>query len=231
MSCTINGVTIHLHSTATVNSADKRGIDLLACLLHFFMGMNKDEREAVPFGPDAIWAPWRLAYLEDIHDEKAEECSADNLLKTPVDSGGSFLLNYWNQPERDQEHHVLVRNNYGMIMLNKYPYSNGHLLVALGDARPSLTSYEPEQRVELWKLVDQAAALVERALEPQGMNIGINQGRAGGAGVPSHLHVHVMPRWNGDTNFITTVGGIRVIPSALEMMYERLARVVEIKKP
>ena len=190
------------------------------------MGTNKDEREAVPFGPDAIWAPWRLAYLEEIHDDPSPDSGADNKDHRPIESSGSFLLDYWNQPQRDKEHHVLVRNEFGMILLNKYPYSNGHLLVALGDARPSLTDYEPEQRAQLWKLVDQAAALVERALEPQGMNIGVNQGRAGGAGVPSHLHVHVMPRWNGDTNFITTVGGIRVIPSALEMMYERFVRVV-----
>jgi ATP adenylyltransferase len=191
------------------------------------MGTRKDGCESVPFGPDAIWAPWRLAYLEEVFDDEHPDSGPDKSSPSRTDSSGSFLLDYWNQPERDAEHHVLVRNNHGLILLNKYPYSNGHLLIALGDARPSLTDYEPEQRGELWKLVDQAAALVERALEPQGLNIGVNQGRAGGAGVPSHLHVHVMPRWNGDTNFITTVGGIRVIPSALEMMYERFVKVVE----
>lgn len=194
--------------------------------LHLLMGTHNNDGPAVPFGPDAIWAPWRMTYLEDIHDDAHPDCGADNQHDKPSEPSSSFLLDYWNQPERDQEHHVLVRNNHGLILLNKYPYSNGHLLVALGDARPSLTQYEPTQREQLWKLVDQAAALVERALEPQGMNIGINQGRAGGAGVPSHLHVHVMPRWNGDTNFITTVGGIRVIPSALEMMYERFMKAV-----
>ena len=198
------------------------------------MGTHKNVGPSVPFGPDAIWAPWRMAYLEDLHDDSHPDCGADNPTDRCADnprpesvSTDSFLLDYWNQPELDKEHHVLVRNTHGLILLNKYPYSNGHLLVSLGDARPSLTDYLPEQRAELWKLVDQAAALVERALEPQGMNIGVNQGRAGGAGVPSHLHVHVMPRWNGDTNFITTVGGIRVIPSALEMMYERFMKVVE----
>lgn len=199
--------------------------------LHCIMGTRKNDGQAVPFGPDAIWAPWRMAYLEDLHDGPLDECAPDNTAdnqpsKSSSDTG-SFLLDYWNQPQRDKEHHVLVRNTHGLILLNKYPYSNGHLLVALGDARPSLTDYAPEQRAEIWKLVDQAAALVERALEPQGMNIGINQGRAGGAGVPSHLHVHVMPRWNGDTNFISTVGGIRVIPSALEMMYERFIQVIQ----
>ena len=194
------------------------------------MGTSKNEGPSVAFGPDAIWAPWRMAYLESIHEDSDSDKVADNPEEhregSSADPAGSFLLEYWNQPERDAEHHVVVRNEHGMILLNKYPYSNGHLLVALGDARASLTQYEPEQRVELWKLVDRAVALVERALEPQGMNIGINQGRAGGAGVPSHLHVHVIPRWNGDTNFISTVGGIRVIPSALELMYERFMKVV-----
>ena len=188
-----------------------------------------------PFGNDAIWAPWRLPYLEEAFEDTASENRSPGATPRagsarPGEPGGSFLLDYWNTPENDAANHVLVRTEHGMILLNKYPYSNGHLLVALGDARPSLTDYDPEHRAELWKLVDRAAALVEKALEPQGLNIGINQGRAGGAGVPSHLHVHVMPRWNGDTNFITTVGGIRVIPSALEAMYERFVRALRCSK-
>lgn len=123
---------------------------------------------------------------------------------------------------------MIERTDAGIILLNRYPYSNGHLLVALGDARPALTDYEPQQRAALWELVDRATALAELALEPQGLNIGVNQGRAGGAGVPSHLHVHVIPRWSGDTNFITSVGGIRVIPGALEAMYERYKRAIEV---
>ncbi|MEX0876398.1 MAG: HIT domain-containing protein [Phycisphaerales bacterium] len=186
------------------------------------MGTDKGEGGPVAFGPDAIWAPWRLPYLESIHDDDLST-SSDNP-SPPL--GPSFLLDYWNAPERDAEHHVIVRTDHGMILLNKYPYANGHLLIALGEARPALTDYEPSQRARLWELVDRAAALAELALEPQGLNLGINQGRAGGAGVPGHLHVHVIPRWAGDTNFITTVGGIRVIPSALEAMYGRYVRVL-----
>lgn len=176
----------------------------------------------MPFGPDALWAPWRMAYLESIHDADTPDSGPDK--PSPKTGSGSFLLDYWRCPEDDPQNHVIVRTEHGMILLNKYPYSNGHLLIALGDARPTLSDYEPEQRARLWELVDRAVALCEKALEPQGLNIGINQGIAGGAGVPSHLHVHVMPRWVGDTNFITAVGGVRVIPSALELMYERYAR-------
>lgn len=204
--------------------------------LHCVMQSNHDEGGSVgsgqgtPFGPDAIWAPWRMAYLESLHE--ADENNGEGTLPDqgvfapPQASSGSFLLDYWRAPEHDAQHHVVVRTEHGMILLNKYPYANGHLLVALGEARPTLSDYEPAQRARLWELADRAVALAERALEPQGLNIGINQGRAGGAGVPSHLHVHVIPRWSGDTNFITTVGGIRVIPSALELMYERYTRAM-----
>ncbi len=194
------------------------------------MGNNELDGLGVPFGNDAIWAPWRLPYLEEAFEDDGSDNASENTpkasAKAPASTTGSFLLDYWNTPDDDAINHVLFRNEQGMILLNKYPYSNGHLLIALGDARPSLTDYAPEQRAQLWILVDRATALVERALEPQGLNIGINQGRAGGAGVPSHLHVHVLPRWNGDTNFITTVGGIRVIPSAIEAMYERFMRAL-----
>ncbi len=159
-----------------------------------------------------------MAYIESLSGEGE---SSGNDTKKSADSSGSFLLDYWNTPECDASNHVIERTSDGMILLNRYPYSNGHLLIALGDARPTLLDYEPEQRAALWSLVDRAAALVQKALEPQGLNIGINQGKAGGAGVPSHLHVHVIPRWGGDTNFISSVGGIRVIPAALEAMYER----------
>jgi ATP adenylyltransferase len=171
-----------------------------------------------------------MSYLESLHGDDGADSpptsEPDKKAKKP-ESSGSFLLDYWRTPDDDAHNHVVLRNEHGMILLNKYPYSNGHLLIALGEARPTLSDYDPDQRAQLWQLVDRAVALCEKALEPQGLNIGINQGIAGGAGVPSHLHVHVMPRWVGDTNFITAVGGVRVIPSALELMYERYAKTAQ----
>jgi ATP adenylyltransferase len=108
-----------------------------------------------------------------------------------------------------------------MILLNGFPYANGHLLVALGVARGTLTEYSSAERAMLWRLTDAAAALMQAALEPQGVNIGVNQGRAAGAGVPQHLHVHLVPRWSGDVNFMTVVPRIRVIPSPLDAMARR----------
>lgn len=139
----------------------------------------------------------------------------------PAAGSGSFLLDYWNTPQDDGTNHVIERTAHGMILLNKYPYANGHLLVALGDARPTLLDYDAAQREQLWKLVERATDLLQRTLEPQGINIGINQGRAAGAGVPQHLHVHLVPRWGGDVNFMTTVGQVRVLPGSNDAMWKR----------
>ncbi len=140
---------------------------------------------------------------------------------------GSFLAEYWTAPASDVKNHVIVRTGDGMILLNGFPYASGHLLVALGEARPTLLDYTPAHRAALWRLVDCAADLITRTLEPQGINIGVNQGRAAGAGVPGHLHVHLVPRWGGDTNFITVVGQVRIIPASLETMAERYRKTWE----
>lgn len=134
---------------------------------------------------------------------------------------GCFIRDYWLAPEDDAANHVIERTESGMIFLNKYPYSNGHLLVALGESRMRLLDYSESDRSALWLLVDRAMDLMERTLEPHGVNVGLNQGRAGGAGLPQHLHVHLVPRWGGDVNFMTTVGEVRVIPGSLDAMYGR----------
>lgn len=175
-------------------------------------------------GPAAIQAPWRLAYLEEL---SAREKATGG----PVPGSGSFLRDYWLSPAADEKNHVIVRARCGLILLNAFPYATGHLLVALAEPCPSLTDYTPDQRAALWRLTDAAAALVQTAFEPQGINIGINQGRAAGAGVPSHLHVHLVPRWGGDVNFITVVGQVRVIPAALDVTAARYRTVWQSLAP
>ena len=167
-----------------------------------------------PTGASALHAPWRIEYREALGDDERAK-------GTPRPTDASFLGRYWAEPERDVANHVIVRTAVGMILLNAYPYSSGHLLVALGEPRPKLLDYDADQRAALWSLVDTATDLLERTLNPQGVNIGVNQGRAAGAGVPQHLHVHLVPRWSGDVNFIDTIGRVRVIPSSLEHMAER----------
>lgn len=167
-------------------------------------------------GREALHAPWRLAYLESLGDLARVEAAGE---------ASSFLEAYWREPAGDEANYVIARTGAGLIMLNRYPYANGHLLVCLGEARPTLLDYEPGQRADLWKLVELATDLMQRTLEPQGINTGINQGRAAGAGVPQHLHVHLVPRWGGDTNFMDVVGLVRVIPSSLEVMARRYREV------
>ncbi len=158
-----------------------------------------------------LWAPWRGVYLREL----ARKADRPQEVSSSVDS---FLLDYWRSPERDLEHHVIHRDEYGLVLLNRYPYANGHLLAALGDARPTLLDYEPDQRTRFWVLIEVAMDLMQKVLRPQGINVGINQGSAAGAGVPQHLHAHLVPRWSGDTNFITVVGQLRVVPDSLEAM-------------
>ncbi len=157
-----------------------------------------------------LWAPWRMQYIRQIDDH------AD-------DPGSSFLLDYWNEPEKDAEHLVLHRTSMSMILLNRYPYTNGHLLVAPGACIPDLPQLSADQRVDLFECVTLAEQLLELAMNPQGVNIGINIGRCAGAGVPGHLHVHVVPRWSGDVNFMSVVGHVRIVPQALEEVYGELA--------
>ncbi|HZW10217.1 MAG TPA: HIT domain-containing protein [Phycisphaerales bacterium] len=164
--------------------------------------------------PQSLFAPWRLEYLEALD-------AGEKRTGVPAAGSGSFLLDYWRDPAGDVGNHVVVRTGQGLILLNRFPYAGGHLLVALGEPAPTLLDYAPEQRAELWRLTDLAAELMQRALEPQGINIGINQGRAAGAGVPQHLHVHLVPRWNGDLNFMGAAGNVRVIPASLEAMTKR----------
>jgi len=174
-----------------------------------------------PHVPPALQAPWRLRYLESMDAKEPVPKAGVKLASGAPPWSGSFLRDDWLDPDADEKNHVIVRTDAGMVLLNAYPYSNGHLLVALGEPRPTLLDYGPEQRAQLWLLTELAMELMQRALEPQGINVGINQGRAAGAGVPQHLHVHLVPRWSGDVNFMSVVGQVRVIPSSLEAMAAR----------
>lgn len=165
-----------------------------------------------------LWAPWRMAYLRELNRKADQVNNAGGQNSAKADQ--CFLSTYWGAPERDVENHVVYRNDVGMLLLNRYPYANGHLLAALGDPRPALLDYDETQREAFWKLVDHGVVLVKRALSPQGVNIGVNEGAAAGAGVPDHLHAHIVPRWAGDTNFMSVVGQVRVMPDSLEAMAE-----------
>jgi len=122
----------------------------------------------------------------------------------------------------DEETFVVHRGAKCLALLNAYPYTSGHLLVVPRRAVAALAELTEDEHAALWSTVRDAVAAVEAAYLPGGVNVGLNQGAAAGAGVPGHLHVHVLPRWSGDTNFMTTTAGTRVLPEALGETWRRL---------
>lgn len=127
----------------------------------------------------------------------------------------------------DESSLVLFRGNTCYVTLNLYPYNNGHLMIVPSRHVASLADTSLEERAELMELTRFSELALAEAYQPQGMNVGINMGQAGGAGIVDHIHLHVVPRWEGDTNFMTSVGESRVLPEALEETLKRLKPVFE----
>ena len=163
-----------------------------------------------------LWAPWRLSYLQGLG---STDPSADQ------EDASCFLCEASRAGLSDQdaaERLVLARDSRGTLLLNRYPYSNGHLLAAPLDHLADLGDLTSRQRTGLMDLADLACRLLRAVLNPQGINIGMNLGRCAGAGMPGHVHLHVVPRWHGDVNFMQVVGGVRVIPQALSDSFQAL---------
>ncbi len=169
---------------------------------------------------DSLWAPWRMQYLTQLDPNEG--------FKSPPAEGvpACFLcdaLRFDAGSEDAQKRLVLLNDERGMILLNRYPYTTGHLLIAPRQHLGDLIDLSPQQRGNIMELTALAEQTIKLAYNPQGFNMGINLGRCAGAGLPGHLHMHVLPRWGGDTNFITTVGSIRIIPQALEESFRLLS--------
>lgn len=128
--------------------------------------------------------------------------------------------------EDDEQNLILHRGRHVFVMLNRYPYSNGHMMLVPLDHIPSLEDASAETLAELMRFTQAALRALRDAYRPEGFNVGINIGTAAGAGIPDHVHAHVLPRWPGDTNFMTTVGRTRVIPEELSTTYARLRELL-----
>ena len=126
----------------------------------------------------------------------------------------------------DKKNYILHRTKFCYLVLNAFPYNAGHLLAIPYRAVKALSELDEEERLDLINLVAFSENLLKKALSPEGINVGMNLGAAAGAGVPNHLHVHIVPRWNGDTNFMPVIGETRVLPMALKSMWERLIKFV-----
>jgi ATP adenylyltransferase len=141
--------------------------------------------------------------------------------------GGSDGCIFCNLTEPGRDELILVRGRVSFVILNLYPYNNGHLMVVPQRHVANLASTTEEERAELMRLTRHAEIAVNEAYTPQGINMGINLGRPGGAGVLDHLHIHVVPRWNGDTNFMTVIGDVRVLPEDLATTAKKLRPIFE----
>ena len=150
----------------------------------------------------------------------------DYLRSIDKDDQGCFLCaNATATPEEFAPRLVLWRTDHTLVCMNKFPYTNGHLLVAPREHVSDLENLPTAVLNDLQSQTAEVIRLLKRAISPQGFNVGINLGRSAGAGVPGHLHQHVVPRWAGDTNFITVVADVRVVPQAVDQLYGELMRV------
>jgi ATP adenylyltransferase len=142
--------------------------------------------------------------------------------ETPSPAGGCIFCDAFASSD-DRRALILRRSSKAFLILNKYPYASGHVMAAITRHVGSLDEATPEELAQLMNLVQAAARALGRAYQPEGFNVGLNQGRIAGAGVPGHLHMHVVPRWGGDHNFMSVVGDTRVLPESLDTAYDRLA--------
>jgi ATP adenylyltransferase len=157
---------------------------------------------------DQLWAPWRLAYIA----------------REPPKPGGDDCFICRGLAEADDRKNLIVeRTPHTVVVLNRFPYNNGHLLVAPTAHKGRLDELTADEQFRLQVAVTRMVAVLERLMKPEGFNVGLNLGKVAGAGLPGHLHWHVVPRWNGDTNFMPVVADVRVISQSLDALYDLLA--------
>ena len=160
-------------------------------------------------GHDILWAPWRIEYIADA--SKNAGCVFCDAVK------GS----------QDRKNLIVHRGKKTFVIMNKYPYNNGHLMVVPYQHTHEMTSLDEQEKVELFNLLQVSQEVLAEVMKPQGFNIGMNLGRLAGAGILEHLHFHIVPRWGGDTNFMPVIGHTKVISEALEKTWEKLAHAFD----
>ncbi len=157
---------------------------------------------------DRLWAPWRYKYLLD--DEKEEGCI------------------FCNAPKGDErKKYVLYKGNHSYVIMNIYPYNNGHLMVVPYDHEKDIENLKENTYKEMFELLQLCVKVLKEVYNPEGFNIGMNLGRVAGAGVDNHLHIHIVPRWNGDTNFMPLFGEAKILSIDIDRVYDDLKEVFE----
>lgn len=163
---------------------------------------------------DRLYAPWRWDYIVN-----------------PKPSDCPFCAYLSQDPSGDAENNVLLRRQNAFIVLNRFPYSNGHIMVLPNRHVSMLEDLEDACQAELMQLTTYCTKILRRAYHPHGFNVGINLGKAAGAGMETHLHIHIVPRWQGDTNFMPVIGQTRMLPEELSDTYKRLRAIIENDEP
>lgn len=177
---------------------------------------------------DHLWAGWRSAYVDSFGESgTGGDPSASlppRLAAVTADLGPAdcVFCAIFAAEVSDEERLVVWRGAEVLAILNAYPYASGHLMVMPMRHLRDLEELTPSESQELWGATLQAVGALKAAYRPDGLNLGVNLGRAAGAGIPGHLHLHVVPRWGGDTNFMTSAASVRVLPEALPVSYARL---------
>jgi ATP adenylyltransferase len=152
-----------------------------------------------------LWAPWRIKYIQGLNE-----------------SNDCFICHNLENPQDDDKNLVLWRSKCCIVVLNRFPYNNGHLLIAPARHISELDAATDEELLELVKLTRESQKALSLAIKPHGFNVGMNFGRCSGAGLPEHLHIHIVPRWDGDTNFMNICSDTNVISQSLTELFEQL---------
>jgi ATP adenylyltransferase len=161
---------------------------------------------------EQLWAPWRLAYVAD-PKEKAKPPTPD-----------ACFLCAGIAATDDRANLLVHRSELSVVVLNKFPYNNGHLLIAPKEHRGRPDELTPEQLLDLQLVLRKMLGILEKQVNPDGFNVGLNLGKVAGAGLPGHLHWHIVPRWHGDTNFMPVIADTKVIVQSLDSLYDLLAQ-------
>ena len=163
-----------------------------------------------------LWAPWRMDYIRTVDDHPGE----------------CFLCRHWLDADNDAANFVLWRTQRSVAMLNRFPYNNGHLLIAPARHVGGMDQLDEAELLDLFSLARDAQQVLGAAVNAQGFNLGANFGRCAGAGLPDHLHLHIVPRWPGDVNYMTVLDDVRVMPQSLAATYAAMqAKAAELGLP
>ncbi len=164
-----------------------------------------------------LWAPWRGEYMQELGQAERQGTAGDSC----------FLCDYVNNPEKDAENLVLWRGKETIVLFNRFPYTAGHLLVAPKEHLPNFDKLSDDLMLELMISSRDCQRILTEVLHPHGFNVGFNVGKCSGAGLPGHIHMHIVPRWDGDTNFMTTLAGARLVSQSLEQLYKQMRQTIK----